>query len=77
MYLCYTLSPPKAVCATYLSSSDRNGHVQTGRRDIYSNYLTGWFAVDLISSLPFDNMTTDSRLGVLKAFRVGYDAPSY
>ncbi|GAX84236.1 hypothetical protein CEUSTIGMA_g11659.t1 [Chlamydomonas eustigma] len=49
---------------------DRNGQLRSGRKDICVHYLTGWFVVDLVSSLPFDNMTTDSRLGVLKAFRL-------
>ena len=54
--------------------ADGDGKLVKDHLRIAVNYLTGWFILDLASSLPFDNMTGDTNLSVLKALRVGYSS---
>lgn len=62
-----------------LTAPDEEGKPITSRRSIALNYLTGWFWLDVISSIPFDLLVaSDYRLvALLKVGLAGWNRHPY
>ena len=50
--------------------SDDNGQLVRDRKTIVLKYLSFWFWLDLVSSMPWDNIFASSHLGAIKVIRV-------
>jgi len=49
-----------------------NYEIETNRKKISINYLKGWFTIDIVSIIPFDEFLTSSKYNKLaRVARVG------